>query len=201
MWVRNAEPNRPEFALAVGAKGIPPNGPNFAPHPEDHLLRRLGRSARRLRRPRLPRRARYLPAARRRRDFLRVARVRSHREHCHGHRPAERLHGPAGPARPRRAHLSGIRSPAAMAQVTIASDDGNCPVARPPHSRGSGRLDLAADGTFTQASPSSTISSATVQLHASRARWRSGMSSATVTVTSTWSPILTGARKLSVCEM
>src|SRR2546429_7906764 len=75
MWVRNAEPNRPEFALAVGAKGIPPNGPNFAPPPEDHLLRRLGRSARRLRRPRRPRRARYLPAARRGRDFLRVARV------------------------------------------------------------------------------------------------------------------------------
>src|SRR5262245_48253705 len=31
---------------------------------------------------------------------------------------AELLHGPADPARPRRAHLSGIRSPAAMAQVT-----------------------------------------------------------------------------------
>ena len=66
-----------------------------------------------------------------------------------------------------------------------ASDDGNCPVALPTHSRGSGRLDLAADGTFTQASPSRTISSATLQLQASRARWRSGMSSATVTVTST----------------
>src|SRR5258708_19736082 len=26
MWVRNAEPNRPEFALAVDAKGIPPMG-------------------------------------------------------------------------------------------------------------------------------------------------------------------------------
>src|SRR5260370_22365024 len=85
-----------------------------------------------------------------------------------------------------------------IASIAMA---GNRPVALPPHSRGSGRFDLAADGTFTQASPSSTISSATVQLHASRARWRSGMSSATVTVTSTWSPILTGARKLSVCEM
>src|SRR6516165_1512534 len=81
------------------------------------------------------------------------------------------------------------------------SDDGNCPPDLPTHNRGSGRFDLAADGTFTQASPSSTISSATMQLHASRARCRSGMSSATVTVTSTWSPILTGARKLSVCEM
>ena len=55
--------------------------------------------------------------------------------------------------------------------------------------RGSGRFDFAADGTFTSASPSSTISSATVQVQVSRARWRSGMSSATVTVTSTWSPI------------
>src|SRR5258708_13165578 len=114
MWVRNAEPNRPEFALAVGAKGIPPNGPNFAPHPEDHLLRRLGRSARRLRRPRLPRRARYLPAARRRRDFLRVAGVRSHREHCHAHRPAERLHGPAGPPPPPRPPLPPPPSPPSL---------------------------------------------------------------------------------------
>jgi hypothetical protein len=40
-----------------------------------------------------------------------------------------------------------------------------------------------------------------LQVQVRRARWRSGMSSATVTVTSTWSPIRTGARKLSVCEM
>jgi hypothetical protein len=66
-----------------------------------------------------------------------------------------------------------------------ASDGGNCPLALPTHTRGSGRLDLAADGTFTHASPSSTISSPTLQLQASRARWRSGINSATVTVTST----------------
>src|SRR5262245_48860088 len=69
------------------------------------------------------------------------------------------------------------------------------------YNRGSGRLDFAADGTFTKASPSSTTSSATLQMQVSRARWRSGMSSATSTVTSTVSPIRTGARKLSVCEM
>ena len=69
------------------------------------------------------------------------------------------------------------------------------------HNFGNGRFDLTAEGTFTSASPSSTISSATLQMQVSRARWRSGTSSATVTVTSTWSPILTGARKFSVCEM
>jgi hypothetical protein len=53
------------------------------------------------------------------------------------------------------------------------------------------------DGTFTNASPSSTISSATLQVQVSRARWRSGLSSATVTVTSTWSPIRTGAVYIS----
>src|SRR5258708_19736083 len=100
MWVRNAEPNRPEFALSSRRKRNSAHGPNFAPHPEDHLLRRLGRSARRLRRPRLARRARYLPAARRRRDFLRVARVRSHREHCHPPPPPAPLHCPPPPLPP-----------------------------------------------------------------------------------------------------
>ena len=59
----------------------------------------------------------------------------------------------------------------------------------------------ADDGTFTQASPSSTISSPTLQVQASLARSRSGISSATSTITSTVSPIFTGARKFSVCEM
>ena len=95
--------------------------------------------------------------------------------------------------------ISGAGTGAARRQAQGAHGGGG--VSLSPHNRGSGRFDLAADGTFTQASPSSTISSPTVQLQASRARWRSGMSSATVTVTSTWSPILTGARKLSVCEM
>jgi hypothetical protein len=66
---------------------------------------------------------------------------------------------------------------------------------------GNGRFDLAVEGTFTSASPSSTISFSTLQTQVSRARWRSGTSCATVTVTSTRSPIRTGARKLSVCEM
>ena len=45
--------------------------------------------------------------------------------------------------------------------------------------RGSGRFDLAVDGTFTRASPSSTTSPATVQVQVSRARRRPGSSSAT----------------------
>jgi hypothetical protein len=45
---------------------------------------------------------------------------------------------------------------------------------RANYSFGSGRFDLAADGTFTSASPSSTISSPTLQMQVSRARWRSG---------------------------
>ena len=57
------------------------------------------------------------------------------------------------------------------------------------------------DGTFTQASPSSTSSPATEQVQASRARNFSGISSATETFTSTVSPIFTGARKFSVCEI
>jgi hypothetical protein len=57
------------------------------------------------------------------------------------------------------------------------------------------------DGTFTQASPSSTSSPATEQAQVSRARNFSGISSATETFTSTVSPIFTGARKFSVCEI
>ena len=97
---------------------------------------------------------------------------------------------------------AGAGTPSGEAQAA----HGSCRVirfrtSRLDHTLGNGRLDLAADGTFTSASPSSTISSATRQVQVSRARWRSATSSATVTVTSTWSPILTGARKFSVCEM
>jgi hypothetical protein len=56
-------------------------------------------------------------------------------------------------------------------------------------------------GAFTSASPSSTTSPSTSQTQDSRARDFSGISSATVTMTVTVSPIFTGARKLSVCEM
>ena len=66
---------------------------------------------------------------------------------------------------------------------------------------GSGRPPDCFDGTFTQASPSSTTSSATEHLHVKRARNFSGISSATATLTSTVSPILTGARKFKVCEI
>src|SRR5579862_4166211 len=71
------------------------------------------------------------------------------------------------------------------------------------HSRIIGRLPLAVFslGTFTKASPSSTTSPPTAQTQASRARDFAGMSSFTVTVTTTVSPIFTGARKFSVCEM
>ena len=56
-------------------------------------------------------------------------------------------------------------------------------------------------GTFTSASPSSTVSPSTEHTQINRARDFSGISSATVTVTITVSPIFTGARKFSVCEM
>lgn len=62
------------------------------------------------------------------------------------------------------------------------------------YNRGSGRFDLTTDGTFTSASPSRTTSSAARQMQVSLARSRSGISSATITVTSTVSPIFTGAR-------
>src|SRR5262249_21146035 len=88
---------------------------------------------------------------------------------------------------PRRAAARQPRAGAAPGVVTVQI-------------RGSGRFDLAAEGTFTKASPSSTISWPTLHVQVSRARCRSGMSSATVTVTSTWSPIRTGAWKLSVCD-
>src|SRR5581483_5237210 len=68
------------------------------------------------------------------------------------------------------------------------------------HNFGTGRAALD-DGTFTSASPSSTVSSPTLQVQVSRARNFSGISSATSTITSTVSPIFTGARKFSVCEM
>ena len=53
-------------------------------------------------------------------------------------------------------------------------------------------------GTLTSASPSSTSVPATLQRHASRARSLSAISSITSTSASTVSPILTGARNLSV---
>src|SRR5512139_4059923 len=68
------------------------------------------------------------------------------------------------------------------------------------YTRGSGRPEVL-DGTFTQASPSSTTSPSTAQVQVSRARNFSGINSATVTTTSTVSPILTGPRKFSVCEI
>ena len=65
-----------------------------------------------------------------------------------------------------------------------------------------GRLPLACSlGTFTSASPSSTTSPSTSQRQDSRRADFSGISSATVTVTTTVSPIFTGARKFSVCEI
>ena len=64
-----------------------------------------------------------------------------------------------------------------------------------------GRLLFASLGTFTSASPSSTTSPSTAQMQNNRARDFSGISSATVTVTTTVSPIFTGARKFKVCEM
>src|SRR5260221_6362917 len=42
-------------------------------------------------------------------------------------RPAERLHGPAGPARPRRAHLSGNWTPSAMAPMADSKCASKCP--------------------------------------------------------------------------
>src|SRR5262249_58655084 len=84
--------------------------------------------------------------------------------------------------------ISGASAGAARRQAQGAHGGGG--VSLSPHSRGSGRFDLAVDGTFTQASPSSTSSSPTLQLQASRARSRSGMCSATVTGTSTPSPLL-----------
>ena len=71
------------------------------------------------------------------------------------------------------------------------------------HSLIIGRLPLVVFslGTLTSASPSSTTSPSTAQMHYSRARDFSGISSRTVTVTATVSPIFTGARKFSVCEI
>src|SRR5262245_17916798 len=66
---------------------------------------------------------------------------------------------------------------------------------------GSGRPPVSFVGTFTQASPSRTTSLPTEHVHVNRARNLSGISSATRTVTSTSSPIFTGARKFSVCEI
>ena len=73
--------------------------------------------------------------------------------------------------------------------------------AGPVQSRSTGRLLFAALGTFTSASPSSTTSPPTAHTQLYLARDFSGISSATVTVTITVSPILTGARKFKVCEM
>jgi hypothetical protein len=69
------------------------------------------------------------------------------------------------------------------------------------HTRGSGQPPASLDGTFTQASPSSTSSPATEQVQVSRARNFSGICSATETFTSTVSPIFTGARKFSVYDI
>ena len=68
------------------------------------------------------------------------------------------------------------------------------------HTLGSGRPPASLDGTFTQASPSSTTSPATEQVQLSRARNFSGISSTTTTLHSTVSLIFTGVRKFSVCE-
>ena len=57
------------------------------------------------------------------------------------------------------------------------------------------------DGTMTRALPSSTTFFPTRHVQLRRARLRSGMSAVTTIVTSTVSPIFTGARKFSVCEM
>src|SRR5665213_624774 len=67
--------------------------------------------------------------------------------------------------------------------------------------RARGRPGALRDGTFTQASPSRTILSSTMQVQASRAWNFPDTSSATTTLTSTVSPILIGARKFNVCEI
>jgi hypothetical protein len=67
------------------------------------------------------------------------------------------------------------------------------------YNRGSGRFDFAVDGTFTSASPSSTTWSATLQMKPRALAFGNELRHRTVT--STASPILTGARKLSDCEV
>src|SRR5690606_12906033 len=56
-------------------------------------------------------------------------------------------------------------------------------------------------GTISMASPSRTVFPSTEQTHSKRARCLAGNSSTTLTFAVTVCPILTGARKLSVCEM